>query len=162
RVVERPEDRTRDEEERRRAHEILAETVPYPTPYDAAIARSHRPQVQDAQVLVVERARLPAEHPRPVAVDPVPHHLPDEAADLAKTRDPVELRHAHGHLVAAGLRHELSADRVVEPGLAGAGPEARIRLHALHQALEIAIRELEIDVELADVVVVLEADRLEP
>ena len=48
-----------------------------------------------------------------------------------------------------------------EPGLAGGGPDPRIALHPLHQQLEVADRQVQIHVQLAQVVEVLQAHRLQ-
>ena len=70
--------------EGRGAHEVLAVAGAHPAGPDALLARSHGPQMQEAQALVVHALRDPAQHAAAVAVDPVPHHLPHEAADLAE------------------------------------------------------------------------------
>src|SRR5438067_2892277 len=94
-----------------------------------------------------------------MAVDAVPHHLPHEAADLAKAAHAIELRHPHGHLVAAHFGYPLPRAGMNEPGLARAGAQPRFALHALHEQLEVARGHLEIHVELADIVEVVEVER---
>ena len=86
-----------------------------------------------------------------MAVEAVPHDLADQAANLQEALDPVELRGADGCLVAAALADQAAA-APDEVGLSAAGAQARLRLHALHEQLEIAGRKLEIEVELAQVV----------
>src|SRR5262245_18909011 len=139
----------------RRPHEPLP-PAPAPAPLpDVALARAHRPQVHDAQLGRVYRARDPALHATEVAVDPVPADLPNEASDLAEAGDPVELRGTDGVLVAHALEPQPSirsaqvdlSREVAEPGL---GIEARENL------LEVPLRQLELEFELAYEVVVAE------
>jgi len=79
-----------------------------------------------------------------------------------KQANPVKLACAQRHIVPADLRHQRAAQRVDEPRLAGGGPDARIALHPLHQQLEVAERQVQIHVQLAQVVEVLQAHRLQP
>ena len=53
---------------------------------------------------------------------------------------------------------ELAA--LLDVGLAAAGGHARLGLHALHQDLEIARRQAQVEIELADVLVVVRIDGL--
>ena len=48
-----------------------------------------------------------------------------------------------------------------EPRLAGGGPDARIALHPLHEQLEITSRQIQIHVQLAEIIEVLQAHRLQ-
>src|SRR5262249_24468966 len=128
---------------------------------DPPIARPHRSEMEKAEGRSVDALGDPAQHATAMAVDPVPHDLTDEPTDLAKARSPLELRHPHGHLVAADLGNERAGSRVHEVGLAGSSAEAGRRLHALGQELEIARGQIEIHVELAEVVEVVERDRLQ-
>src|SRR5262252_6598480 len=126
--------------EGRGAHEVLPEPDPKPPGPDALMAGALRAQVDETDGLEIDALGDPAEHATPMAVDAVPHDLAHEAADLLEAGDPVELGHAHRHLVPTDLRHQRATLRVDEPRLAGGGPEARIALHPLHQHLEVADR----------------------
>ena len=103
----------------------------------------------------------PAEHAGAMTVDAVPHHLAHEAADLLEAGDPVELGHADRHLVAADFRHQCAASRVDEPRLARCRSDPRIAFHPLHQHFEVANRQVEIHVQLADIVEVLKLHTIE-
>ena len=151
-------DRHRQIIERRGAHEILAEAGAQPSGPDALVAGALRTQMNEANGLEVDALGDPAEHARAVAVDAVPHHLAHEAADFLEARDPIELGHADRHLVAADLGHQRAVLRMHEPRLARRRADARIALHPLHQDFEVADRQVEIHVELAEVVEVLEVD----
>src|SRR6266704_395492 len=91
-----------------------------------------------------------------MAIDAVPHDLAHEPANLAEAGHTIEFGHAHRHLVSTDLWDEGAAPRMDEPRLAGGGPDARVALHSLHQQLEIASGEIEIHVQLAQVVEVLQ------
>ena len=147
--------------ERRGAHEVLPETSPNPTCPDAFLAGALRAQVDKADRLQISALGDPAQHAATVAVDAIPHDLAHKAPDLLEAVHAIEFGHAHRHLVAADLRNQGVALRVDEPGLAGCGPDARVALHPLHQSFEIARREIQIHVQLADIVKVLEAHRLQ-
>ena len=97
-----------------------------------------------------------------MAIDAVPHHLADESPDLPEAGDPVELGRPHRHLVANGLRDQRPSLGVREPGLPGGRPQARLDLHSRHEQLEVARREVEVGIELAHIVELVELDRLEP
>src|SRR5262245_13657113 len=99
------------------------------------MARTLGAQVDETDGLEITGLGDPAEHAAPMAVDAVPQDLTDKAADLLETSNPIELGHAHRHLVPADLRHQRAGPRVDEPRLAGCGPDARIALHSLHQQL---------------------------
>ena len=120
-----------------------------------------RPQVDEPQSLVVHALRHPAQHAAAVAVDAVPHHLPHEAADLPEAGHPVELGHAHRHLVAAHLRDQRAVCGVHEVRLSRGGAEPGLGLHPLHEPLEVARRQVEVQVELAEVVESAEVHGLE-
>jgi len=94
-----------------------------------------------------------------VAVEPVPHDLADEAAELLEALHPVELRGADGGLVAASFADEPAVARAVV-GLAAAAPEARLGLHARKEQLEVARRKLQVEVELAHVIELRRVDGL--
>src|SRR5271165_2429876 len=147
--------------ERRGTHEVLPEPDPNPPGPDALMAGALRAQVDKADGLRTEALGDPAEHAGPVAVDAVPHDLAHEAADLFEAGDPIELGHADRHLVTTDFRHQRAALRVDEPRLAGGGPDARIALHPLHQRLEVADWQVQIHIQLAQVVEVLQSHRLQ-
>ncbi len=128
---------------------------------DALLARPHRPQVLEAELGRVPRDRDPAQGARLVAVDRVPHHRAHEAADRLEARAPVELGHAHRHLVAAFLAHH-PARGGAEIGFPRAGADPRVGLHPRDQLGEIAGGQVEIEVELAEIGVVGEVDPREP
>src|SRR5689334_11587462 len=96
-----------------------------------------------------------------MAVDAVPHDLADESSDLTETLHPVELGHAHRHLVAAHLGDQLAAAGGDEVGLPGCGAKPGVRFHALHQQLEIPLRKIEVEIKLAEIIELPERDRLE-
>ena len=126
-MLRQPEDRAGQEVEGRRPHEVLPVARAHAAGPDALLARSHGAQVDEPQALVVHALRDPAQHSAAVAVDAVPHHLSHEPADLAEARDPVELRHAHGHLVAAHLGNQRARAGIHEVGLSRGRPDARVR-----------------------------------
>ena len=117
--------------------------------------------MHEAEGLEIDALGDPAEHAGAVAVDAVPHDLAHEATDLLEARDPIELGHAHRHLVPADLLHQSAAQRIDEPWPAGGGPDARIALHPLHQELEVADRQVEIHVQLAQIIEVLQPHRIQ-
>src|SRR5262245_33735768 len=96
-----------------------------------------------------------------MTVDAVPHDLAYEAADLLETGDTIEFGHTHRHLVTTDLLDQIAALRVDEPRLAGSGADTRIGLHALHQHLKVASWQVQIHVQFAEVVKVLQAHRLQ-
>ena len=91
-------------------------------------------------------------------VDAVPHDLAHEAAELLEAIAAIELGRADRGFVAVALADELAVG--VDVGLAAAGGDARVGLHALHQVLEVARRQDQVEVELAEVVVVVGVDGL--
>src|SRR5262249_11637245 len=117
--------------ERGGPHEILSEASPNPPGPDTLLAGALRAKVDEADGLEVDAFGDPAEHPRPMAVDAVPHHLTDKSADLPEAGDPIEFGHADGHLAPADLRNQRASLRMHEPRLPGRGPNARIALHPL-------------------------------
>src|SRR5262245_44446034 len=125
------------------------------------MARAHRAQVDETEGLDIDALSYPAEHAGPVAVDAVPHDLPHEATDLLEARDPIELGHSNRHLVPTDFRHQCAALGVDKPRLAGGRADARIALHPLHQQLEVADWQLQVHVELAYVLEVLEVHRVQ-
>src|SRR5215472_17318708 len=117
--------------------------------------------MEEAHRLVAQALRQPPQHPGPVAVDSVPHHLSYEPTDLTETGHPVELGRSQRHLFAANLRDQLAGAGMNEEGLAGSRAQARLRLHPPHQELEVARGKVEIHVELAEVVEAVEVDALQ-
>src|SRR5437667_11527474 len=107
--------------------------------------------MDEANSQLIPTASDPAEHSAAVAVDAIPHDLPHEAADLLETFGAIELDHADGHFIAAGFGDEL-AIIAAEIGFAGAGADAGILFHSLNEGLEIARRDVEVEIELADVI----------
>src|SRR5258708_7799558 len=150
---------------RRRAHEVLATSVPFAARPPTLVACPHRAQVGEAQRRVVPRDRDPAKLPAAVSVDAVPHDLPYEATDLSEARRAIELGHAHRVLVADLLRDQprAVADGELYRGRGHAGrnevwfprarADARLSLYAVHKDGEVSGRQVEVQVELADVVV---------
>ena len=116
----------------------------------------------EGEILVVVGERAPAQHAAAVAVDDVPADLGHEAADIAEAVDPVELGHADRHLVAAELADLGAACLVGEVGLAAAGAHLGVPLQLAHQAFEVARRQVEVHVQLADVVEVVHLQVGEP
>jgi hypothetical protein len=106
----------------------------------------------EAEVGIVPAHRDPAELAGLVAVDRVPHDLADEAADLLEALPAVELRHPGRHLVAPPLGDEHAGPPHV--GLAGTGPDPGVRLHPRDQPRKIAGRQVEVEVELAEIGIV--------
>jgi hypothetical protein len=113
----------------------------------------------EGQRLAREGLRAPALPAHHVTVEPVPHHLPNEAADILETGPAIEFRGADRHLVAHPLPDAV-AGAVDVIGLARTGAEPRISLHLLDQPLEISLRQVEIEVELAEIGVPRGVDRL--
>src|SRR5690606_4629087 len=109
----------------------------------------------------VHGLRDPTVHSAQVTVDSIPGDFADETADLAEALDAVELRRADGVLVAGALLEERAVRLALEE-LPGEVAEVRVGLHAFHEPLEVARRQLEISVELADVIEVVELDMREP
>src|SRR5208282_3635034 len=161
RVSRQARDRHGQVVKRRRAHEVLSKPMSKPPGPDALLARAHWTQVDEAERIEIDALGDPPEHAGPVAVNAVPHDLAHEAADLLKAGYPIKLGHAHRHLVPTDFRHQRAALRVDEPRLAGGGPDARIALHPLHQRLEVADWQVQIHVQLAQIVEVLQAHRLQ-
>ncbi|MBA7672865.1 hypothetical protein ES703_81052 [subsurface metagenome] len=122
------------------------------------MAGALRAQMNEAGGFEIDALGDPAEHARAVTVDAVPHHLAYEAADFPETVDAVELGHADRHLVAADFGHQCAGLRMNEPGFARRRADPRIAFHPLHQDLEVANRQIEIHVELAQIVEVFETD----
>src|SRR6056297_4243188 len=89
---------------------------------------------------------LPAQHPGLVAVDPVPHHLAHETADLVEASDTHEFRRPDRHLVRDVLAYLVTTGGGVI-SLARTGPDTRVGLHPVHQAGEISLRQIEVEVE---------------
>ena len=86
-----------------------------------------------------------------MTIDPVPHHLADEATDLPEAIDAIELGLADGDLVPALLEHEPSiAAPVIR--LSAARSQAGLCLHSLHQQLEVTRGQVEVEIEFAEVV----------
>src|SRR5205085_12437038 len=83
--------------------------------------------------------------------EPVPHDFPDEPTDLQEALRPIELGGSDGDLVTAALADEV-AEAPAVVWLSTAASQSRIALHALHEDLEVAGRQLEIEVELAEIV----------
>src|SRR4029450_12930728 len=98
----------------------------------------------------------PALHSAHVAVDAVPADLTDEAADIPKARNPVELHWTHRVLVARTLFDLLAPTHQIE--LAGQRSERGVTLEALHGPLEVTRPYLEIAVELTEIVIFVEVD----
>ncbi len=117
--------------------------------------------MDEAEGLEIDTFGNPPEHAGPVAVDAVPHHLAHDAADLQETADAIELGHPDRHFVPADFGRQRTALRVDEPRLAGGGPDARIALHPLHQQLEVANRQVQIRIQLAEIVEVPQAYRFQ-
>ncbi len=128
-------------------HEPLADAVPHPAGPPVLVARAHRPQVLERQLRVVPADGDPPQHPAPVAVDPVPHQLADEPADLPEALGPVELDHADRVLVPAHSPRPAPRRRV-KYGLPLAVPIRGFGLHAVHQPLEVSPRQVQVQVEL--------------
>src|SRR5580693_4503946 len=117
--------------------------------------------MDESQRLVVHALGDPAEHPAPVTIDAVPHNLAYESPYLAEAPNSVELGHTDRHLVAANLGNWFPAAGGNEVGFSRCGAEPRIRLHPLHQQFEVTGRKIKIEIELAEVVKLLERDRLQ-
>ena len=105
-------------------------------------------QKRGLKVGLIAASSDPAEHSATVAIDPVPHDLANESTNLLETLDSIEFRHANGVFIPAHLADKLSPKSHVR--LSRTSPEARIRLHLVHQDLEVARWDLEVEIELAD------------
>src|SRR5690606_9284423 len=139
----------------RRAHVVLALPPAHPPHPDVLLARAHRPQMHEAHLRIVDRLRDPPVHAAEVPVDAIPGHLAHEASDLAEALHAVELRGADGVLVARALLPQPPIGLALE-ALAAEVTEVSVRLHPLHRPLEVARAELEVAVELADVIALVE------
>src|SRR5262249_41282266 len=96
----------------RSSHVVLAKpSSNAPCPY-AVLASTLRTQVNEAQRLDIHTFSDPAQHAGAMAVDAIPHDLPDEASDLFEAGYPIELSHSDRHLVPAHLRYQGPAARV--------------------------------------------------
>src|SRR5262249_10375831 len=140
------EDRACDHEHHARTHEILTIAVTHAPCIDALLARSHRTQMHETQVRLVPAAGDPTMHPAAMSIDAVPHHLAHEATDRLEAGDPIELDHAKRHVVAVTLVDQLPV--FLDIGLPAAGRDAWISRHALHQNLEIARWQTQVEVKL--------------
>src|SRR4029077_8049367 len=78
-------------------------------------------------------------------------------ANLTKALGAVELHHSDRILVATLLADELAVQLHI--WLAATGADARLGLHAAHKLLEIARRQFQVEIELADVFELLGIDR---
>ena len=95
-----------------------------------------------------------------MAIDRVPHHLAREPADFGETFPAVELGHADRHFIAAALADLAPAGGEVR--LAAATSKLGIGFHPPDQLAEIAVRQIQVEVQLAEIVEVLEVDLLKP
>src|SRR5216683_3638850 len=156
----------------RGAHEVLAEAVPDPAGPPVLVAGPHRAQVNEPELGIVPGHGDPSELAAAMAVDAVPHQLAHEPADLAEAGRAVELGHPDRVLVPRLLRDEIREIRQREPHfrvglpepdevrLARASPYPRVALHPVHQAREVAGREVEIEVNLSDLLECSRIDRV--
>jgi hypothetical protein len=96
-----------------------------------------------------------------VTVDPVPHQLGNQPSDVAVRRHPPELRHADAVLVAVDLVLEPATPVDVER-LAAHAAQPRVLVHEGEHPGEVAGRQVEVQVELDDEVVVVEVDVRQP
>ncbi|MGF1455375.1 MAG: hypothetical protein ACFB6R_08365 [Alphaproteobacteria bacterium] len=114
--------------------------------------------MDNAQFRIVPTAGQSALHPALVAIDAVPIHVAHEAADRLEPVGPVKFGHAEGGVVAVALGPKRAV--LLDIGLAAAGRDGGIGLHAVHQHFEIARRQAQIEVELADIVEGVRVDLL--
>src|SRR6185437_10839800 len=87
-------------------------------------------------------------HAAQMAVDSVPHDLSDEAANLLESIRSVELGHSKRGIVAVALVDQ--APSLMDIRFSAASGYVRIRVHPLHQDFEVAGRQEEIQIELAN------------
>jgi hypothetical protein len=127
---------------------------------DPRLAGAHGPQMLEIQVGVIPADGRPAKLPRLVTVDGIPHDLTYETTNRLKTGYTVEFRHAHRHLVAAPLGHEAPVHAHI--GLARSRADARVFGHPRDQDLEIPGRQVQIEIELAEIIEVFQVDRFQP
>src|SRR5262249_17371910 len=132
-VAEEPEERTRDQVERRSPHEVLPVARAHAAGPDVLLAGSHGTKVPEAEPLLVDALGDPAQQATAMAVDPVPHYRPLESPDLPEAGGAIELGHAHGHLVATHLGDPGAVSLPNEVRLAGARADPRIGIHALDE-----------------------------
>src|SRR5262252_3223582 len=109
-----------------------------------------------AELRLVPTACDPSVHPATMAIDSVPHHLAHEPADRLEACHPVELGHPKRSVVAVSFIDQPAA--LLEVRLAAAGRNSRIRSHLRHQNLEIAWRQAKIEVELAEILIIIGID----
>src|ERR1043166_4623195 len=117
-------ERARGREQESGPHEILAVAVAHPARINTLLTRSHGAKVYEAQLGLVPAAGNPTPHPALMAIDTIPHHLPDEAADLLEALPAVELRHAEGGIIRVALVDQSAI--FFHIGLAPAGRQKRI------------------------------------
>jgi hypothetical protein len=135
--------------------------MPHAAGQHAVLGAAHRSTVNETKLRpVIETARDPARLPGTMTVQPIPHHLPCKTADIAETRRAIKLGHAHRIFVAARFANQ--APGIAKVGLAATGPQARVLLHPLYQRLEVARRQLEIEIELAEIRERMEINPFQP
>src|SRR6267378_3812730 len=155
-----PVDRGSGHEQEAGAHEIVSKSLAHAAREDALLAGTHAAQMDEPQLGLVPAACDPALHAAAMTIDPVPHHLPDETADLLEAGNPIELRHAEGGLVTVALSDQRPL--LLEVSLPAARTESGVGHHPLHQDFEIPRRKAQVEIQLAKVVVVVRVDRVVP
>src|SRR5262245_27634146 len=135
------------------SHEILAIAVAHAACKDALLARSHWTKMDKTQFRLIPAARNPPIHPAAMTVNPIPHHLEHKPTNSLQTRNPVELGHAKRHVVTVPLLNQASI--FLDVGFAAASRDARIGGHLFNEYFEVARRQAQIEVQLAQIVIIV-------
>src|SRR5690349_6730783 len=107
--------------------------------------------MDETQFRFVPATRNPAVHPAAMAVDPIPHHFAYEPPNPPETLHAVELCHAERRIVTMPLRDQPSI--FVDVGLAAAGRNTRFGCHLIDKDFEITLRQTQIEVQLAQILI---------
>lgn len=102
----------------------------------------------------IDRRGPPAHHAALVAIDPVPHQLAHEAANLLEAFGAIELGHPDRIFVAAEFGDEATGGWGGEIRFARDRAESCVCFHQFDEPFEISGRQVEVEVEFADVLVV--------
>src|SRR5579862_780976 len=99
------------------------------------------------QVRVIPAARDPSVHPATMTIDAIPHDLADKSADGLEARHPIEFGHSKRSVIAMSFIDP--PPMLIDVRLPAASRDSWIRRHPGHQNLEVAGRQMEVEVEFA-------------
>ena len=111
-----------------------------------------------AQLGIVPATGYPSMHSAQMTINAVPHDLPHETADFLEAIDAIELRHPKRRVVAMALMNQPII--LMDIRFSAAGGDPGIRIHPLDQYLKVARRQVKIQIELADEIVLAAIDGL--